>query len=145
MASVVKFNFLDGNGRKTSRSIVYDSDVLATVLTGAAALAVLWAPLTDLQLTGVVVTKKDNSVVFAGVSTSNIDENVSVQVLGADGYAYDFDLPDPPTAKISGGVIALTDADLVAFFAEFDAGSSWRVNLRNPTAVASVVKAVLDK
>jgi len=145
MASVVKFNFLDDHGRKTSRSFSHTSDVLATVLASAATLAGLWDPLTDLQMTGVVVTKKDATVAFAGASGSNIDDNVSVQVLAADGFAYDVDLPAVPNAKLSGGQIALSDADLIAFFAAFAAGGVWRVNLRNPTAVASVVKAILDK
>jgi len=145
MASVVKFNFIDSHGRKTSRSFAHTSDVLATVLADANTLAALWNPLTDLQMTGVVVTKKDATPSFAGVAGSNIDENVSVQILAADSFAYDVDLPDVPTAKLSGGTMVLTDADLVAFFAPFLAAGPWRVNLRNPTAFVSIVKAVLDK
>jgi hypothetical protein len=96
-------------------------------------------------MTGVVVTKKDATPSFAGVAGSNIDENVSVQVLAADSFAYDVDLPDVPSAKLSGGTMVLTDTDLVAFFAPFLAAGPWRVNLRNPTAFVSIVKAVLDK
>ena len=141
----VRFNLLDSNGRDTSRTWHNTQAAIADVLTDAGVLAALLAAITDLQIVSAVITFTDPSVATAGNAPSNIDAGVTVQVLGADGFRYPVNIPDMPEAKISSGAVSTTDADLVAFFDEFAAGGTWRVNLRNPTAVASIIKATLDK
>jgi len=147
MAANVKFNFLDSHGRSTSRSFHNVEALVADIIADVGELAALWAPLTDLQLVNAIMTFSTTTGAFAGAVGSNMDDNVSVQVLAGDGFKYDVDLPAVPDAKISGGVVALTDQDLIDFIAEFagGAGNAWRVNLRNPTTIASVIKATLDK
>lgn len=143
--ATVKFNFVDSRGRSISRSIAHTGTVVADILADANTLAGLWNPLTDLALTSVVVTFTDVAPAFAGAAVSNRDENVSVQVQGADGRKYDFDLPDVPDAKMPTELLDTSDADVVAFFAKFAGGDVWRVNLNNPTAISTVIKGVLDK
>lgn len=144
MASEVRFNFLDSRGRTTSRTVVHTSDVIATILADVAVLAPLWDALTDLELVDVIVSKRDNTDAFAGAAVSNIDENVSVQVLKANGYKADFNLPDMPDSFTPGGVIDPTALPITDFFAEFAAGNNWRLNIQNPQAISSVIKGVLD-
>jgi len=142
----VLFNLLDSNGRETTRSWFNTQAAIADVLTDAATLAGLLAAITDLAIISCVVTFTDPSVAEAGAAVSNIDEGVTVQVLGADGYKYPVNIPDVPDAKVSGGAMSTTDADLVAFFNEFDPSTgTWRVNLRNPVGVTQILRATLDK
>lgn len=141
----VKFNFRDSRGRPTSRTLFNVGATIAAVLTDVGTLAALWNPLTDLAFEGVNVSFVDPSSAFAGTPPSNIDENVSVQVTGADGYKYDLDLPDVPDAKTPGEAMSISDADLLAFVAAFQGAGNWRVNLRNPVQITQILKATLDK
>ena len=143
--ATVKFNFRDSRGRPTSRSLGHSGVVIADILTDVGTLAGLWNPLTDLALEGVSVSFTDIGAAFAGTPPSNVDENVSVQVSGVDGYKYDLDLPDVPDAKTPSEQMSIADTDLVAFIAQFQGANPWRVNLRNPTQVATIIKATLDK
>lgn len=142
---VVKFNFRDSRGRPTSRSLWNTNTILADVITAIGTLAGLWGPLTDLAYEGASISVSDPSAAFAGAAVSNIDENVSVQVTGTDGFKYDLDLPDVPDTKTPGEAMSIADTDLVAFIAQFQGANTWRVNLRNPTQISQVLKATLDK
>lgn len=141
----VKFNFRDSRGRPTSRTLFNTQATVADVITDVGTLAALWNPLTDLAFEGVNISFIDPSSAFAGTPPSNIDENVSVQVTGADGYKYDLDLPDVPDAKTPGEAMSIADADLLAFVAAFQGAGTWRVNLRNPVQITQILKATLDK
>lgn len=141
----VKFNFRDSRGRALSRSVAHTGTVVADILADANTLAGLWDALTDLALESVVVTFTDLSPAFAGAGISNRDENVSVQVQGSDGRKYDFDLPDVPDSFTPTELLDITDINVTNFFAQFAAPNGFRINLNNPTEVASVIKGVLDK
>lgn len=145
MSYTVKFNFRDSRGRSVSRSLHNDEPLIADVLTDVGELTALWNPLTDLAFENVVVTRRDDSDAFAGATVSNRDENTSVKVLAEDGYVYDFDLPDIPDALHPGETLDVTDAAVVAFFDEFLTAGPWRINLRTPTAIASLISGKLDK
>jgi len=141
----VKFNFRDSRGRPTSRTYWNTATVLSDVLSDVTTFAPLLNALTDLALESITVSVKSTTTTFAGAAVSNIDENVSLKVLGGDGWGYDVDLPDVPDLKTPSGVIALTDADLLAFAAAFAVAEPWRINLRNPTTIGTLVSATLDK
>ncbi len=145
MPYTVKWNFRDSRGRTVSRSIHNTAALIADVLTDVGVLGPLWDALTDLAFEQVVITQRDDSDAFAGAAISNRDENTSVKVMGEDGYVYDFDLPDVPDAKHPGESLDVTDADVVAFFDEFETADRWRINLRTPTAIASLISGKLDK
>jgi hypothetical protein len=140
----VKFNFRDSRGRPVSRTFWNTEVAVADVITEVGTLAGLWNPLTDLEFESVNISFVDPSAAFAGASVSNRAENVSVQVQGGDGRLYDVDLPDVPDAKTVGEAMSLADTDLIAFFAEFAGGGTWRVNLNNPTTITSIISATLD-
>ena len=141
----VKFNFIDSRGRTISRTLWNTETTLAAVLTETAILAPLWAALTDLELTDIVITNRDTSDAFAGAAISSRDENTSVKVTGGDTYVYDFNLPDMPDAFHPGESLDVTDAAVVAFFDEFDSAETWRINLRNPTDIVNLISGKLDK
>lgn len=141
----VQFNFRDTRGRLTSRSVVHTSNVIATILADIATLAPLWDTITDLGLENVTISLTDDADAFASAGVSNVDENVSVKVLAADGFKYDFDLPDMPDAFTPVELLDVTNPDVVAFFDQFGPASPWRINLRNPTAIVSLISGRLDK
>lgn len=145
MSFRVRFNFRDSRARTTSRTFVNTQALIATVLTDIATLAALWDTVTDLELVDVVATQVDATEAFAGAATSNVDENTSVKVQGADGRIYDVDLPDLPDAQHPIAALDITDAAIVAFFDEFAVGNSWRVNLNNPTDITAILSGMLDK
>lgn len=141
----VKFNFRDSRGRPTSRTYHNTQALIADALTDAGTLAALMNPLTDLALEGITLSVKNSTINFAGSPPSSIDSNVSLKVVGGDGFGYDVDLPAVPNAKTTAEQMSLADADLVAFTNAFGVGGTWRVNLRNPTDIATLVSATLDK
>ena len=145
MASNVVFQFLDSRGRAKTRTLVNVSDVIATVLADVAVLGPLWDVLTDLQLVGVTISVKSTATAFAGAAISNVDENVSAQVLQGNGFKADFNLPDMPDSFTPAGVIDPVDISIAAFFAEFLIGATWRINTQNPQDITTVISGVLDK
>lgn len=140
-----RFNFRDSRARTTSRTFVNDEPLIATVLTDIATLAGLWDVITDAELVNVVITQVDATEAFAGAATSNIDENTSVKVQGADGRIYDVDLPDLPDALHPIAALDITNIGITNFFDEFAVGNNWRVNLNNPTDVTAILSGLLDK
>lgn len=139
------FTFIDEFDRKTRRTWGNDQALIATVLTDIAAIVPLYQATGQGGVAGVTITQKDTSEDVAAETPSNVDENASIQVLGADGFAYDFNLPMPDAdIRDAGGVIDVADADVVAFIAEFQGAKHWTINERNPTQIASIVKGVLD-
>lgn len=145
MSFRVRWNFRDSRARTTSRTFVNTQTLIADVLTDIAALSALWDPITDVELVDVVITQVDTTEAFAGAAVSNVDENTSVKVQGADGRIYDVDLPDLPDALHPGASLDVTDAAIVAFFDEFLVGNTWRVNLNNPTDITALLTGLLDK
>lgn len=146
MAFTVKLNFMDEYGRKTSRSFGNTSALIADVLTDLATLAPLFEAVIQGGMLGATISIADKSDAFVATSPSNIDENASLQVVGGDGYNYDFDLPMPIAAlRLAGGSIDTANAALVSLMAQWAVGAKWRVNLRSPTDIVSVTKGTLDK
>lgn len=140
------FNFIDGFNRQTQRSWWSTSTLLVDALTDIAALASAINALSDGGLDGVVITNVDTSEDFAAVAGSNVDDNASIQVLGGDGYKYDFNLPMPITALFNAdGTVDTSNAALATLMGLFATGDNWRINLRNPTDIDSVVGGTLDK
>ena len=146
MAFNVQFKMVDEFGRKTTRTWGCTEATVALVLTALAVIAPLLDAITQGGLTGVNISTKDESDAFAFSSPSNVDENASITVIGGDTFNYDFDLPMPiASLRLSGGKIDVDDAAVVSFFAQFLTGGKWRINLRNPTDIVTVVEGKLDK
>lgn len=146
MAFDVTFNFTDVFNRRTQRTYHNTQALLATVLTDLTTIAELIDAVSLGGLENVIITQRSAAEASAAEAGSNVDENCSVQVLGGDGYRYDFNLPMPdPSILNSDGTLDTGNAAVVALFGAFASGDSWRINLRNPTDIASVIGGVLDK
>lgn len=142
----VKFRFIDEKNGFKDKTYHNTSALLADVLTDITALAALFDAVMLAGLEYVVISQRSAAEANAPEAGSNVDANASVQVLGADGYKYDFDLLTPNPALInSDRTLDTTDAAVIALFAAFGAGDSWRINLRHPTSIASVIGGTLDK
>lgn len=145
MAFDVQFRIVDDYNRVTTRTWQNNQALVATVLTDVAVLAPLLEAIIEGGLERVVITQRSTATAFAAEAASNVDENGSIKVIGGDTFAYDFDLPMPyDTMKNPDGTLDLTLAAVTAFFAEFLTGN-FRINLRNPTTIATLVSGVLDK
>ena len=146
MAFNVRFNFTDLKNGDTSRTWVNTGATVAAVLLDVTTLVALYAAIGLGGLDSVLISQRSTADAFAPETGANVDDNASVQVLGGDGYKYDFDLPMPEADIIQADRSVLTtDAAVIAFFAAFASGSTWRINLRNPTDVATVIGGTLDK
>lgn len=146
MAFDVTFNFSDEFNRVTQRTWHNTEALIADVLTDVTAIAALLDAVSLAGLKNVIISQRSAAEASAAEAGSNVDANASIQVEGADGYKYDFDLPCPdPSILNTDGTLDTSDAGVVALFAVFGAGDAWRINLRNPTAIATVVGGILDK
>lgn len=146
MAFNVKFNLEDEFGRKTSRTWKNTSATIADCLADVAVIGPLLDAVIQGGMTGVNISTADDATTFVATSPSNIDENASIKVRGADSREYDFDLPMPIAAvRLAGGAIDVANVNLVAFFDQFLAAAKWRVNLFNPTDIVQVISGTLDK
>lgn len=146
MAFDVRFDFLDAYNRVTTRTWHNTNALVADVLTDVGVLAGLINAISDGGLSGVTITQKSSAAAFAAVAGSSIDSNASVKVLAGDGYHYDVNIPMPIAGIINpDSTVDLTAAGVTAFFAEFASGDTWRINLRAPTDIVTLVSGVLDK
>ena len=146
MAFNVRFNFVDSYNTKTSRTFHTLAPDLATLITDIAALSAAIQPLTEGGIISSVGTYVDQVATFGADAGSNVDENMSVNAQGSDGYIYDVDLPMPVGAIInSDRTLDIGNAQVAAFFALFAAGANWRVNVRNPVDITQLIGGKLDK
>ncbi len=140
------FRFVDGYGRRTTRSYTNTNVLIATVLTELATFAAALDVIVEGGLESVHISQDDTSEAFAAAATSNKDENMSCQVLAGDGYNYDFDLPMPAAAIINAdGSLDTTHGSVITFFALFLTGATWRINVRAPTDIVTILGGQLDK
>lgn len=146
MAFDVRFEFIDIAETVTTRTYVNNQALVADVLTQAAVLAPLFETVMMGGLNKIVLTLIDTSDAYAAGADSNVDKNASIKVTGGDGFGYDFDLPMiNQDLVLPGRAIITADANIVALFAEFASGKTWRINRRNPTDIAAVIDGKLDK
>lgn len=146
MAFTVQFSLLDDMGRLVRRSFHNTQATIALVLTDVAVLAPLWDAISDGGLKEVQIRTKDDGDAFVPVAGSNIDNGMTLTVLGGNSNNYAMKIPMPIAAlKLSGGVVDTSNAALLLFLAEFAVGKNWRVNLDNPQDVVSITKGVIDK
>lgn len=149
MAFNVTFQMYDELNRETSKTWFNTNALIADVLTDVAALSPLLQAIIQGGLSGVVITQASTSGAFStSAEESNIDEGMRIAVRGGDANRYSVSVPMPRNdLRQVGGSINVADPDVVAFFDEFDglAGNNWRINLRNPTNIATVLSGTLDK
>lgn len=142
----VQFAWLDGFGRIKRQTLTTTAATIALALTEVATFIALFTPTSDAGLVQVSISTKDNTDAYAAVAGSNVDVNASLQVVGADGFNYDLNIPMIKDAFVTGGgAIVISDAVIVAHTDQFLVAGDWRVNNRFPTAITSVSSGQLDK
>lgn len=149
MAFEVTFQMYDELNRETTKRFYNANTLIADVLTDVAALSPLLQAIIQGGLSGVIISQASTGGAFSpSAEESNIDEGMRIAVRGGDTHRYSVGIPMPRNdLRQAGGVINVADPDVVAFFAEFDgtAGNNWRINLNNPTTIATVLSGTLDK
>jgi hypothetical protein len=132
MADVI-ISCIDGQTRKTSKTFENTGTVAATIATDAAALIADFIAISGLG-TSEFSVKFDTQAVNApeGV-TANKDEAVRLQLQMTDGTQYNLRIPAPKKTAgvmnyVANGKVDKTDADLLAFLANFEAAGTWRLN-----------------
>lgn len=142
----VRFNLVDEFGRATTRTWFNDEPLLADILADVVILAPLLDAVIQGGLTSIVISIPSSATTFVSTSPSNIDENASLKVTGGDARNYDFDLPMPVAAlRLGGGAIDTSNAALISFIDQFLLADAWRINLNNPTDIATLNSGTLDK
>lgn len=149
MAFNVTFQMYDQMNRETTKEFFNSSTTVADVLTDVAALSPLLQAIIQGGLAGVIIRQASTGGAFSpSAEESNIDEGMRIAVRGGDNERYSVGIPMPRNdLRQAGGVVNLADPDLIAFFDEFDgaAGNNWRINLRNPTTIATLLSGTIDK
>ena len=140
----VQFALLDEQGRKTSRTVLFDAADEATLLTDLAGFAVSYQAMTKCGILEYTYrrTVAVNNVPAAG---SNIDAGATFTMNSPLAIDPSVKIPDPVEAIKDGqGGIDLTDLIVTTWFAEYNPGSA-RVNQNAPTQPTSIRKGTLDK
>lgn len=141
---VLKYDFLDQDGRETSRQLLADAADETALLAAASTMHTSLLTLSKCA----VPTYSYTQVVAPGGSPgsgSNIDAGATFRFNTTLPINPTFNLPDPEEAiKAGSGVIDLTNVDVAAWIALFTSGP-WRLNRNVPTQPSGVLSAKLDK
>lgn len=142
----VQFRWTDSKGRVKRQTLTVDVTTIAAALTAINLFVPLFDAVSDGGLQSISINQSDDTEAYAADAASNIDTNGSLQVLGADGFKYDLNIPMILLSLVTGGgAIDILDAALVAFTDQFMASGDWMVNNRFPTNIISVISGQLDK
>lgn len=140
---VVTLQLQDSFGRKTTKRVETETDVLATAQTAVDGLLSDLAAITDLECVGAIYSYRDASDTFAGEATSNIDQGATFRLRLADGAQTAYKVPGFPLSKVgAGGIVDTTDADVVAFFDNFLAAGDFTVS--DGEAITAIEAGSLD-
>lgn len=121
-ASTVTIKFQDSDGQETTRS--YAGRVAAITDAQAFGLADNLQAITQLEVIDVMVTRRVTGFTpIAAETNSSVAETASVSVPLATGGKHTFNLPALKAAVKSGKNVNTTNANLLAFLANFDDGS----------------------
>ena len=143
--TVINLVLMDNLNRETRKQLVTEEATVADVQTLVTAFLPLWAAVSGLGVQSAEVKFDLTVTPQTPVNPSNIDEGATFNVTTGDGYKTGYKIPGILEAhRLPGGAIDLTDADIIAYFTDFDTGNS-RVNANNPTTIDVVNAGVLDK
>lgn len=147
MAINVTIRLRDSFNREVTKRIETNETVLADAIdaiSGVGGYLSTLNPFTDLQYIGATYsTPLDVTGAFAGAAGSNVDQGATFQVQTTTGKRASHKVPGFPTSLVgAGGVIDVTQAEVVAYFAHFISGS---LRLSDGEAVAIVLSGQLDK
>jgi hypothetical protein len=135
---------IDSQSRQVTKSYETETDVLATAQVAVAALVADLEAVTDLGVVKVTYTVGDVTLESAAGAGSNVDVGATFRCRLDNGKIAALKVPGFPIAKCSGGgAVDLTDADVIAYFANFEAAGDFKVSEGN--VITSVLSGQLDK
>jgi len=143
----VKILAFDGQGRQTTKEVTGVATVLATQVTDMTALLADLDDISGLGRTGYNMTAKQASALAGEGVTSNKDEAFHLRYALADGSIFNQRIPSPKKTAgvfdfISGGVVDIANAAVVAWAANFMSGGQFR--LKPGVAATSVIDGYLE-
>jgi len=134
----------DGKKRQTTKRVETETDVLATAQLAVVDLAVDLLAVTDLGIVTVTYTLADDTEASAADAASNVDVGATIRCRLDNGKVAAYKIPGFPLAKVNpGGGIDVSDADVVAFFANFEAAGGFTLSEGN--VVTELLSGQLDK
>lgn len=141
----VTFTMVDAYDRTTTKSFTSVSTLLdeATALASAAALAADLAAISELDILYYSVGQR---IVFTDAVTAgaNVDEGVTFTLRKEDNYKGSIKVPGPENSIFQAdGSVILSDANVVAFIANFLTGGDWTFS--DGEQATALLKGVLDK
>jgi len=129
----VVISMIDGQGRKTSKEFDNTGTVAATIATAVSAFLADWIVISGLGTKEFTVAFETAAVNAVEGPTANKDEAARLQLLMTDGSQYNMRVPAPKKTAgvfdyITGGVVDIANADLLAMLAHFEAAGTMRLN-----------------
>ena len=98
---------------------------------------------TDLGVVSVTYSEKDVSEASAAAANSNVDEGATFRLRLADGGIASHKVPGFPIAKVGGNrAIDPTDADVVAYFENFEAAGTF--TLSDGEVITAILSGTFD-
>jgi len=144
MAFVATVEMIDSYGRRTTKRLETETDVLADAQTAVTALLVDLDAVTDLQGLSVSYSLRDGSQTFAGVAGSNVDVGATFRVRLEDGGIAAYKIPGFPVSLVGAqGEIDVTQLEVVDYFANFLAAGDFTIS--DGENISEVLSGSLDK
>jgi len=143
MAFLINITWLDDYGRTTTKRYENNRTLLADALTDAAALIAAMADISD---AGVVKFDVQHTVAnpVAATAGANVDVGGTLHCILDNAKGYALHVPMIMAAKVGpGGVIDVSDADIITFTDLFLTGGHFRMSEGN--YLVSVESGELDK
>lgn len=137
----------DSQGRNPTTDRNTQSATLATAQTNLTSHIALLRAISDVGTTKHTIPS-ETAAVNAAVAGSNVDEGVHLVFQMADGSVINHRVPAPSRTAgvfnyISGGVVDIADADIVAYAADFMAGGT--MYLKPGVLATSLLRGYLER
>lgn len=144
MAFLATIQLTDSLNRIVTKEVECEATVLATAQTDIAALITDLEAVTDLGVVRVTYTEKDDSEASAAAAGSSVDVGATFRLRLSDGEVLAYKIPGFDQSKaIAGGSIPVDDADVVAYFDNFEAAGAFTVG--RARTVDAVLSGSMDK
>lgn len=144
MAITATVILIDSLNRQVRKVYETTDTVLADAKTHVAAMVAELEAVTDLGVVSVSYTDQDDSLASAAAANSNTREGATFRVRLDNGKVGVHKIPGFPISKAdSDGNIPVSDADVAAYFTNFESGESFR--LSDGQYITAVLSGKMDK
>jgi hypothetical protein len=144
MALTGTVTLIDSFNSTVSKRYDMEATTLSQALTDMTALVADLEAVTDLGVVSVTFSQKDVSLESAAGADSNIDVGATFRVRLDNGKVAAHKVPGFPQSKVSSDRnIDVADADVAAYFANFEAAGAFKISETN--VITAVLSGKLDK